>query len=154
MVFAVASVTDRFDGEIARRRGLVTDFGKIADPIADKALIGAALVGLSMLDELPWWVTVVDPGPRDRRHPAALLGHPARRDPGQPRRQGQDAAAGRRDRPVPAAAARRLAARRRRGRDGGRGRGDRGHRRRLRGAGRAAAPHQRARRDASGRRRP
>jgi CDP-diacylglycerol--glycerol-3-phosphate 3-phosphatidyltransferase len=58
-VFAVASLTDRFDGEIARRRGLVTEFGKLADPIADKALVGAALVGLSLLDELPWWVTVV-----------------------------------------------------------------------------------------------
>jgi CDP-diacylglycerol---glycerol-3-phosphate 3-phosphatidyltransferase len=58
-VFAVASITDRFDGEIARRRGLVTEFGKLADPIADKALIGTALVGLSMLDELSWWVTVV-----------------------------------------------------------------------------------------------
>ncbi len=57
--FAVASVTDRVDGEIARRRGLVTDIGTIADPIADKALIGAALVGLSLLDELAWWVTVV-----------------------------------------------------------------------------------------------
>jgi CDP-diacylglycerol--glycerol-3-phosphate 3-phosphatidyltransferase len=57
--FAVASVTDRIDGQIARSRGLVTDFGKIADPIADKALIGAALVGLSLLDELAWWVTVV-----------------------------------------------------------------------------------------------
>ena len=55
----VASVTDRIDGEIARKRGLVTDFGKIADPIADKALIGAALIGLSLLDELPWWVTVI-----------------------------------------------------------------------------------------------
>jgi CDP-diacylglycerol--glycerol-3-phosphate 3-phosphatidyltransferase len=58
-VFAVASLTDRFDGEIARRRGLVTEFGKLADPIADKALVGAALVGLSLLDDLPWWVTVV-----------------------------------------------------------------------------------------------
>jgi CDP-diacylglycerol--glycerol-3-phosphate 3-phosphatidyltransferase len=58
-VFAVASVTDRVDGQVARRRGLVTDFGKIADPIADKALIGAALVGLSMLDELAWWITVL-----------------------------------------------------------------------------------------------
>jgi CDP-diacylglycerol--glycerol-3-phosphate 3-phosphatidyltransferase len=57
--FAVASVTDRIDGQIARRRGLVTDFGKIADPIADKALIGAALVGLSVLGELAWWITVV-----------------------------------------------------------------------------------------------
>jgi CDP-diacylglycerol--glycerol-3-phosphate 3-phosphatidyltransferase len=59
VAFAVASVTDRFDGELARRRGLVTDVGKIADPIADKALIGTALVGLSLLDELWWWVTVV-----------------------------------------------------------------------------------------------
>ena len=59
VAFAVASFTDRIDGEIARRRGLVTDFGKVADPIADKALIGAALIGLSLLDELPWWVTVL-----------------------------------------------------------------------------------------------
>ena len=58
-VFAVASVTDRFDGDLARKRGLVTEFGKLADPIADKALIGAALVGLSALGELWWWVTVV-----------------------------------------------------------------------------------------------
>jgi CDP-diacylglycerol---glycerol-3-phosphate 3-phosphatidyltransferase len=59
VTFAVASVTDRLDGQIARRRGLVTDFGKIADPIADKALIGAALVGLSVLGELAWWITVI-----------------------------------------------------------------------------------------------
>ena len=59
VAFAVASVTDRVDGELARRRGIVTDFGMIADPIADKTLIGAALVGLSLLGELPWWVTVV-----------------------------------------------------------------------------------------------
>ena len=59
VVFAVASITDRFDGEIARRRGLVTEFGKLADPIADKALVGAALIGLSVLGELPWWITVV-----------------------------------------------------------------------------------------------
>lgn len=59
VIFAVASVTDRIDGDLARRRGLVTDFGKLADPIADKALIGAALVSLSALDLLPWWVTVV-----------------------------------------------------------------------------------------------
>jgi len=58
-VFACATITDRFDGELARKRGLVTDFGKIADPIADKALIGSALVGLSLLGELPWWVTVL-----------------------------------------------------------------------------------------------
>ena len=58
-VFALASITDRLDGDIARRRGLVTAFGTIADPIADKALIGAALIGLSMLGELAWWITVV-----------------------------------------------------------------------------------------------
>ncbi len=56
-VFTLASVTDRFDGDLARRRGLVTDFGTIADPIADKALIGAALVGLAVLHELAWWIT-------------------------------------------------------------------------------------------------
>jgi CDP-diacylglycerol--glycerol-3-phosphate 3-phosphatidyltransferase len=57
--FVVAIVTDRFDGDIARRWNLVTNFGKIADPIADKALTGAAFIGLSLLGELPWWVTVV-----------------------------------------------------------------------------------------------
>ncbi|WP_116205674.1 CDP-diacylglycerol--glycerol-3-phosphate 3-phosphatidyltransferase [Amycolatopsis circi] len=58
-LFAIASATDQVDGWVARRYGLITDFGKIADPIADKALIGAALVGLSALGELSWWVTVV-----------------------------------------------------------------------------------------------
>ncbi|MFF2044693.1 CDP-diacylglycerol--glycerol-3-phosphate 3-phosphatidyltransferase [Kitasatospora sp. NPDC058170] len=57
--FAVAMITDLFDGELARRKGLVTDFGKIADPIADKAIMGSALIGLSILGDLPWWVTVV-----------------------------------------------------------------------------------------------
>ncbi|WP_232662532.1 CDP-diacylglycerol--glycerol-3-phosphate 3-phosphatidyltransferase [Pseudonocardia sp. TRM90224] len=58
-VFAVASITDHFDGELARRRGLVTAFGTIADPIADKALTGAALIGLSVLGQVPWWATIV-----------------------------------------------------------------------------------------------
>jgi CDP-diacylglycerol--glycerol-3-phosphate 3-phosphatidyltransferase len=58
-VFLVAIITDRFDGDIARRWNLVTNFGKIADPIADKALTGAAFIGLSILGDLPWWVTVV-----------------------------------------------------------------------------------------------
>jgi CDP-diacylglycerol--glycerol-3-phosphate 3-phosphatidyltransferase len=58
-VFAVAAITDRFDGELARSRGLVTAFGTIADPIADKALMGSALIGLSVLDQLWWWVTIV-----------------------------------------------------------------------------------------------
>jgi CDP-diacylglycerol--glycerol-3-phosphate 3-phosphatidyltransferase len=59
VVFAVAVITDRFDGALARSYGMVTEFGTLADPIADKALIGAALIGLSVLGELPWWVTVV-----------------------------------------------------------------------------------------------
>lgn len=57
--FAIAMITDLFDGELARRKGLVTDFGKIADPIADKAIMGSALIGLSLLGDLPWWVTAV-----------------------------------------------------------------------------------------------
>ncbi|MFF0709243.1 CDP-diacylglycerol--glycerol-3-phosphate 3-phosphatidyltransferase [Gordonia sputi] len=57
VIFAGAAFTDRVDGRLARERGLVTDFGKMADPIADKALIGAALIGLSILGDLSWWVT-------------------------------------------------------------------------------------------------
>jgi CDP-diacylglycerol---glycerol-3-phosphate 3-phosphatidyltransferase len=59
VIFAVAMITDRFDGSLARSHGMVTEFGKLADPIADKALLGAALIGLSLLHELAWWVTVV-----------------------------------------------------------------------------------------------
>ena len=59
LIFVVASVTDLVDGWIARRFKLVTSVGKVADPIADKALTGAALVLLSWYDRLPWWVTVV-----------------------------------------------------------------------------------------------
>lgn len=58
-VFLVAITTDWVDGYLARRQGLITAFGKLMDPIADKALIGTALVGLSVIDRLPWWVTVV-----------------------------------------------------------------------------------------------
>jgi CDP-diacylglycerol---glycerol-3-phosphate 3-phosphatidyltransferase len=58
-IFCIASATDLLDGQLARSRGLVTDFGKIADPVADKALTGAALICLSALGELPWWVTGV-----------------------------------------------------------------------------------------------
>ena len=59
IAFCVASVTDLYDGKLARSRNLVTPFGQVADPIADKALTGAALLGLSWFDLLPWWVTVV-----------------------------------------------------------------------------------------------
>ncbi|SEP14447.1 CDP-diacylglycerol--glycerol-3-phosphate 3-phosphatidyltransferase [Trujillonella endophytica] len=58
LFFGLAIITDRYDGMIARRTGQVTEFGKLADPIADKALTGAALIGLSVLELLPWWVTV------------------------------------------------------------------------------------------------
>lgn len=58
-VFIIAAITDLADGEIARRSGTVTTVGKIADPVADKALTGVALVGLSLLGDLPWWVTIV-----------------------------------------------------------------------------------------------
>ncbi|MGW4834255.1 CDP-diacylglycerol--glycerol-3-phosphate 3-phosphatidyltransferase [Streptomyces globisporus] len=57
--FAIAMITDLFDGHLARTYNLVTDFGKIADPIADKAIMGAALVSLSVLGDLPWWITGV-----------------------------------------------------------------------------------------------
>lgn len=59
LIFLAAAITDLLDGELARRTGKVTSFGKIADPIADKALTGTALIVLSWFDLLPWWVTVV-----------------------------------------------------------------------------------------------
>lgn len=59
VLFIVAIATDGIDGAIARRNDIVTDLGKLLDPIADKALTGCAFVGLSILAELPWWITVV-----------------------------------------------------------------------------------------------
>lgn len=59
LIFALAAFTDRLDGQLARQRGLMTELGAFLDPVADKALIGAALVGLSVLGDLPWWVTTV-----------------------------------------------------------------------------------------------
>jgi len=58
-LFTAACVTDVVDGRIARARGQVTAFGVMADPIADKALVGTALIGLSVLGEVPWWATAV-----------------------------------------------------------------------------------------------
>jgi len=58
-LFILAIATDSLDGQLARRRNLVTDVGIILDPIADKVLIGGALVALSILGELWWWVTIV-----------------------------------------------------------------------------------------------
>jgi CDP-diacylglycerol--glycerol-3-phosphate 3-phosphatidyltransferase len=57
-IFAVAMYTDKLDGDIARARGLVTNFGKIADPIADKFLTGAAWITMSLLGEIWWWITI------------------------------------------------------------------------------------------------
>ena len=59
VVFLVAAWTDRIDGQIARSRGLITSFGKMADPIADKALTGGAFLALSALGELEWWITLL-----------------------------------------------------------------------------------------------
>lgn len=58
-VFVVAILTDLVDGYVARKYNLVTDFGKLWDPVADKALTGMAFIGLSILNELPWWITIV-----------------------------------------------------------------------------------------------
>ena len=58
-VFVVASATDRVDGQVARRYGLVTDLGAFVDPLADKVLTGTALVGLSLLGDVTWWLTVL-----------------------------------------------------------------------------------------------
>ena len=58
-VFVVAMATDFVDGYLARSQGLITSFGKLMDPIADKALTGMAFIGLSILAELPWWITLI-----------------------------------------------------------------------------------------------
>lgn len=59
VVFVLAMLTDLADGYIARKYNLITDFGKLWDPIADKALTGMAFIGLSILAELPWWITII-----------------------------------------------------------------------------------------------
>ncbi|QIK76238.1 CDP-diacylglycerol--glycerol-3-phosphate 3-phosphatidyltransferase [Nocardioides piscis] len=58
-IFAVAMITDKIDGDLARKHGLITDFGKIADPIADKAITGMAFIALSIVGDIWWWVTIV-----------------------------------------------------------------------------------------------
>jgi CDP-diacylglycerol--glycerol-3-phosphate 3-phosphatidyltransferase len=58
-LFVVAIATDGIDGYLARRHDIVTDLGKLLDPIADKALTGCAFVALSILGELPSWITIV-----------------------------------------------------------------------------------------------
>ena len=58
-VFVVAAYTDHLDGHIARKQGIITNFGKLADPIADKFLTLGAFVALSILGDLTWWFTVI-----------------------------------------------------------------------------------------------
>lgn len=58
-IFAVAMITDKIDGDLARKHNLITNFGKIADPIADKAITGMAFIGLSLVGEIWWWVTII-----------------------------------------------------------------------------------------------
>ena len=59
LLFGLAMITDKIDGDLARKHGLVTNFGKIADPIADKAITGMAFIGLSIVGDIWWWVTIV-----------------------------------------------------------------------------------------------
>jgi CDP-diacylglycerol--glycerol-3-phosphate 3-phosphatidyltransferase len=58
-IFTVAMITDKVDGDLARKHNLITNFGKIADPIADKAITGMAFIGLSVVGDVWWWVTIV-----------------------------------------------------------------------------------------------
>jgi len=58
-IFTVAMITDKIDGDLARKHNLITNFGKIADPIADKAITGMAFIGLSIVGDIWWWVTIV-----------------------------------------------------------------------------------------------
>ena len=58
-IFVVAMITDKIDGDLARKHNLITDFGKIADPIADKLMTGMAFIGLSIVGDIWWWVTIV-----------------------------------------------------------------------------------------------
>ena len=58
-IFIAGMITDKVDGDIARKHNLITNFGKIADPIADKAMTGMAFIGLSVVGEVWWWVTIL-----------------------------------------------------------------------------------------------
>ena len=118
VLFFVAMVTDKVDGDIARSRGLVTDFGKIADPIADKAMTGMAFIGLSIVGDIWWCGHDRGAAPRVVGDPAPALDPEAGRGRGRTERQDQDRPPGRgADVAVAAAAPARGPAPRRRGRD-------------------------------------
>lgn len=58
-IFFILGLSDIFDGQLARSRQQITELGKFLDPVADKAMVGTAMVALSILDRLPWWITIV-----------------------------------------------------------------------------------------------
>jgi CDP-diacylglycerol--glycerol-3-phosphate 3-phosphatidyltransferase len=58
-VFFVLGLSDVLDGKLARSRGTITKFGEFLDPVADKVMIGAAMISLSILGRMPWWITIV-----------------------------------------------------------------------------------------------
>ena len=112
VLFAVAMITDKIDGDIARTHNLITNFGKIADPIADKAITGMAFIGLSIVGDIWWWVTIIV---LLREWSVTLLRLSVLKKvviAGRAERQGQDRPpGGRARRPDPAAAPRRRARR-------------------------------------------
>jgi CDP-diacylglycerol--glycerol-3-phosphate 3-phosphatidyltransferase len=59
IVFFILGMSDVLDGKLARSRNTITEFGKFLDPVADKVMIGAAMISLSILERLPWWITAV-----------------------------------------------------------------------------------------------
>lgn len=58
-IFFILGMTDLLDGKLARSRGQITELGKFLDPVADKALIAAAMISLAMLDRFPWWMVTI-----------------------------------------------------------------------------------------------
>ena len=59
LILLLVAVSDVYDGRLARARNQVTELGKLLDPIADKFLIGATSIALSLLDLMPWWITIL-----------------------------------------------------------------------------------------------
>ncbi len=58
-IFFLLGLSDILDGNLARSRNKITEFGKFLDPVADKVMIGAAMISLSILGRMPWWITIV-----------------------------------------------------------------------------------------------